>query len=144
MYSSFSWRTLFLLSLGLLSAFTIQITSAQSDNCHSCIKRAIPSIPDCVGLSTAQLSTLDTIMHGNDVYDKVEQFRTAEPAAFKCLDAMMWDILHYKAKFWSQCLEPKAACSWSEMMQYLTIIPRISGVYGVKNLPAQVLIDGPA
>ncbi|KAG0332785.1 hypothetical protein BG004_001098 [Podila humilis] len=130
------------LALLLLISFA-PFSNAQSPNCHACIQRTIPTIANCTSLTPTQLDSLDKAIHGIKLFPESSGFRTAEPAAFECLSQLMWDIVHYKASLWSKCLDPAAGCPWPEMMQYMTIIPRIAAVYGAKNPPAQVLVDPP-
>ncbi|KAG0046839.1 hypothetical protein BGZ83_007994 [Gryganskiella cystojenkinii] len=122
-------------ALLLPSFFLNSQISAQSPNCHNCIKRAIPKIGNCTALTPTQLTTLDTLLHGAKLYSNASLFRVNEPAAFDCLVSLMWDIVHYKATLWDQCLDPGVGCPWLEMMHYFTIIPRIASLYGVNDPP---------
>ncbi|KAG0343368.1 hypothetical protein BG004_005366 [Podila humilis] len=120
-------------------------TLAQSTGCHACIQKAFQTVDKCASLTPAQLTTVDTIVH--DSYKgaaDTSSLQTSEPAVFACLVALMWDSIEYNGKLWGSCLQPETACPWSEMMQYLTMIPRIAAVYGAPNPPAQVLLHGPA
>ncbi|KAI9232054.1 MAG: hypothetical protein BYD32DRAFT_429321 [Podila humilis] len=129
-----------LASLALILIFTLaSSTSAQSDTCHACIKKTAPTVTNCTTLTPTQIDTLDKAIHGAKLYEESSGFRVAEPAVFECLSALMWDSVHYKAVLWSKCLDPAAACSWTEMMQYMTIIPRMAAVYGAKNPPVSSL-----
>ncbi|KAF9308825.1 hypothetical protein BG003_010559 [Podila horticola] len=139
-----SWSILASLALFLvLSLSSSSFTSAQSPNCHACIKRVVPTVANCTTLTPAQLNTVDLAIHGHKFGEESSTFKTTEPAAFQCLAALMWDSVHYKATLWGKCLDPAASCPWSEMVQYMTIIPRMAAIYGVPNPPAQVLVDPP-
>ncbi|KAF9896506.1 hypothetical protein BX616_007310, partial [Lobosporangium transversale] len=139
-------RSLFLacLSTGLVlllssssfsSSSSIYFVSAQSQNCHSCIKRTVPLVDNCSALTPAQYQTLDKLIHGAKVHENIGVYHREDPKGFDCLVALMWDIVHYKAKLWGACLDPKTACPWGEMMHYFTIIPKIASIYGAQNPP---------
>ncbi|KAF9111946.1 Succinate--CoA ligase [GDP-forming] subunit beta, mitochondrial [Mortierella sp. AM989] len=130
--------------ISLLLTVTPSPANAQSENCLSCIKRAIPTVTNCEALSSAQYAVIEKLIHGANVHTSVEQYKVAEPVAYNCLVSLMWDIVHYKAKLWGTCLQPKTACPWPEMMHYMEMIPKVASIYGVKNPPSQVLVDGPA
>ncbi|CAO3574243.1 unnamed protein product [Mortierella alpina] len=133
-----SWRQ-------FLSGKTLSVLLAYvSTNCHACIRKAIPTVENCTSLTAPQLDLLDKVILGQEVVTSTELYKTQDPAGYICLTAMMWDIVEYKAKLWGTCLDPTNACPWSEMMQWLEMIPKIASIYGVKNPPAQVLKDGPA
>ncbi|KAF9583984.1 hypothetical protein BGW38_007957 [Lunasporangiospora selenospora] len=117
--------------------------SAQTPTCLSSIVSAIPSVQDCAGLSASQMTELNTIILGMKPTQPIESYKTRDPTGFKCLTAMMWDIVEYKGKLWGSCLDA-TKCSWSEMMQWLEMIPKVAAVYGAPNPPAQVLKNGPA
>ncbi|KAF9943018.1 hypothetical protein BGZ67_008649 [Mortierella alpina] len=142
--SSLVWTTLSPLLLLVLLACSIPAISAQSTNCHACIRKAIPTVENCTSLTAPQLDLLDKVILGQEVVTSTELYRTQDPAGYSCLTAMMWDIVEYQAKLWGTCLDPTNSCPWSEMMQWLEMIPKIASIYGVKNPPAQVLKDGPA
>ncbi|KAF9901636.1 hypothetical protein EC991_005823 [Linnemannia zychae] len=136
------WTTLLLALLAALA--TVSLTSAQSTNCHACIRKAIPTVNNCTTLSTAQLDNLDKIIIGSTVYSQVDQFKTTDAAGFGCLTALMWDSVHYTGKLWSTCLDPVNSCPWAEMMQWLEMIPKLASIYGAPSPPAQVLVGAPA
>ncbi|KAG0380468.1 hypothetical protein BGX24_008103 [Mortierella sp. AD032] len=131
------WTTLLLALLALVSV------SAQSDNCHACIRKAVSTVSNCTTLSTAQLDNLDKVMVGANVYSSVDLFKTTDAAGFGCLTALMWDSVQYKGKLWAACLEPTKSCPWAEMMQWMEIIPKLASVYGAPTPPAQVLVGAP-
>ncbi|GJJ68374.1 hypothetical protein EMPS_00720 [Entomortierella parvispora] len=134
-----SWASITILALS--SSFV----SAQSDPCHACILKAIPSVGNCTSLTSTQLSTLDTVILGQaPPGGSVDSFKTANPQGFACLNSLMWDIVEYKGQLWGQCLDPTSSCPWAEMMQWLEMIPKIAAIYGAPNPPAQVLKGGPA
>ncbi|KAG0085333.1 hypothetical protein BGZ93_007891 [Podila epicladia] len=135
-----SWSILASLALFFVLAISSSsFTSAQSPNCHACIKRIVPTVANCTTLTPAQLNTVDLAIHGHKFGEESSTFKTTEPAAFECLTALMWDSVHYKASLWSKCLDPASSCPWAEMMQYMTIIPRMAAVYGAKNPPLNKL-----
>ncbi|KAF9098574.1 hypothetical protein BGX23_005877 [Mortierella sp. AD031] len=147
--STRTWSSPFTLCLStlvllLLSLSLITPTTAQTHNCYSCIQKTIPTIGNCTSFTPVQYTTIDKLIHGNELFNTTSDFRKGDPPAFQCVTALMWDVVHYKASFWSKCLEPAKACSWAEMMQYLEIIPKIASIYGVQNPPASILIDAPA
>ncbi|KAF9119821.1 hypothetical protein BGW39_011897 [Mortierella sp. 14UC] len=137
--SSTLWTTLLLALLALVS-----VTSAQSTNCHACIRRAIPSVSNCTSLSATQLDNLDKVIVGSNVYSSVDQFKTTDAAGFGCLTALMWDSVQYKGKLWGTCLDPVNSCPWAEMMHWMEIIPKLASIYGAPSPPAQVLVGAPA
>ncbi|KAG0273699.1 hypothetical protein BGZ95_010502 [Linnemannia exigua] len=132
------WTALLLALLALVSV------SAQSTNCHACIRKAVPLVSNCTSLSTAQLDNLDKVMIGSPVYSAVDQFKTTDAAGFGCLTALMWDSVQYKGKLWNACLDPANSCPWAEMMQWMEIIPKLASIYGAPSPPAQVLVGAPA
>ncbi|KAI1320843.1 hypothetical protein EDD11_009800 [Mortierella claussenii] len=117
--------------------------SAQSANCHACIRRVTPTITNCTGLTTTQLGTVDSVIHGVKLFAGIDDYLSKDPAGFRCVSAMMWDIVRYRGHLWSNCLNPTTACPWAEMMQYLTMIPKIASIYGAQNPPAAILVDPP-
>ncbi|KAG0090486.1 hypothetical protein BGZ93_007664 [Podila epicladia] len=123
-------------------SLTSSTTQAQSTKCHACIQKAILTVAECTTLTSTQLTTVDSIIHGAD--KNPSYFNTREPASFNCLVGLMWDSIQYKGQLWSKCLSPDTACPWAEMMQYLEMIPRTAAVFGAPNPPAQVLLNGPA
>ncbi|KAG0323781.1 hypothetical protein BGZ99_002493 [Dissophora globulifera] len=126
------------------SSHTGAVVSAQSTNCHSCILKAIPTITNCTTLTTAQLNTLDQVILGQNAFSSPDSYKTQDATGFNCLTALMWDIVEYKAQLWGHCLDPTSSCPWTEMMQWLEMIPMIAAVYGSPSPPAQLLKDGPA
>ncbi|KAF8938386.1 hypothetical protein BGZ47_008619 [Haplosporangium gracile] len=143
--SSTIWTVLSPLLLLVLLALTSTpaTVTAQSDKCHACIRKAISTVPDCAGLTSTSLDTLDKIIIGSSTVD-VDKYRTSDPAGLKCLTALMWDSVQYKGKLWGGCLDPDNACPWAEMMQWLEIIPKVASIYGAGAPPAQVLVGAPA
>ncbi|KAF9188541.1 hypothetical protein BGZ50_001263 [Haplosporangium sp. Z 11] len=133
----------FLIAAVLLLTFS-STTSAQSDKCHACIRKAIPSVSACAALTPTQVDTLDKVITGQEAFSAVETYRTQDPSGYECLVALMWDIVEYKGQLWAKCLDPANSCPWAEMMQWLEIIPKIASIYGFKNPPAQVLKNAPA
>lgn len=133
--SSLVWTTLSPLLLLVLLACSVPAVSAQSPNCHACIRKAIPTVENCTTLTAPQLDLLDKVILGQEVVTSTELYRTQDPAGYSCLTAMMWDVVEYKAKLWGTCLDPTNSCPWSEMMQWLEMIPKIASIYGVKNPP---------
>ncbi|KAI8355274.1 hypothetical protein B0O80DRAFT_448896 [Mortierella sp. GBAus27b] len=138
-----AWTRLLLVVLVALSCAN-NLISAQSTNCHSCLRKAIPAISKCSSLTVAQQETLNEVIIGKPLFDSVGTYKTQDPPGFTCLGAMMWDVIEYKGKLWGSCLDPANSCNWSEMMQWLSMITRIAAVYGTPNPPAQVLRNAPA
>ncbi|KAF9427854.1 hypothetical protein BGZ94_004007 [Podila epigama] len=136
--SWFSTLVSLALSLIILVACTPSLITAQSDNCHACIQRTIPTVKECTSINPTQQALLDDLIHGKKLPDYTSSYSslaTKDPVTFACLEGLMWDSVHYKAQLWSKCLDPAAACPWTEMMQYMTIITRMAAVYGAKNPP---------
>ncbi|KAI1320922.1 hypothetical protein EDD11_009245 [Mortierella claussenii] len=133
-----------LLAITLSVLSSLSFTSAQSDKCHACILKAIPTVANCTSLTATQLATLDKVILGETAGTTVSGYKTSDAAGFTCLTALMWDIVEYKAQLWGKCLDPTNGCPWPEMMQWLEMIPKIAAIYGSPNPPAQVLKDGPA
>ncbi|KAF8928927.1 hypothetical protein BGZ58_009276 [Dissophora ornata] len=132
-----------LLAFSSLSAITPAV-SAQSTACHSCILSTIPTVANCTSLTATQLTTLDQVILGLNAFSSPDAYKTQDAAGFSCLTALMWDVVEYKAQLWGRCLDPTNSCPWSEMMQWLEMIPKIAAIYGAPYPPAQVLKDGPA
>ncbi|KAG9322691.1 hypothetical protein KVV02_008268 [Mortierella alpina] len=122
----------------------LSTTSAQSDTCHACITRSIPLVANCAALTPSSYKNLDEVIHGIEVYSTPYQYRDVDPDGFTCLNALMWDIVYYRATLWGSCLDPTAACSWVEMSHYLEMIPKIASIYGAKDGPPIDLIDPPS
>ncbi|KAF8924816.1 hypothetical protein BGZ58_001401 [Dissophora ornata] len=147
---SISWRKRFLLCLTtplllLLSLVpNVNVATAQSTACHTCITNAILSITNCNSLTSSELTSIDSIIHGKKINTNLRQYSTSDPKGFSCLEALMWDVVNYKAKLWGQCLNPTAACPWAEMMQYMEMIPKTASIYGAMNPPPIALVDPPA
>ncbi|KAG0293675.1 hypothetical protein BGZ96_002466 [Linnemannia gamsii] len=106
--------------------------------------KAIPTVPNCAGVSATTLDTLDKIITGSVIPGTVDAYGTTDPAGLKCLTALMWDIVQYKGKLWGGCLDQTNNCPWAEMMQWLEIIPKVASIYGAGAPPAQVLVGAPA
>ncbi|KAF9539135.1 hypothetical protein EC957_005776 [Mortierella hygrophila] len=145
MRSTFSHMVIVNATLGFLSwlCFTSSFVAAQSPGCYSCIKTAIPTVQNCASLSPKQYATLEKVMYGAKVYETSFDYATADPAGQSCLVSLMWDVVHYKAQLWSNCFDPATACSWNEMMLYMTLIPKIASIYGAPDVPAPILVDAP-
>jgi hypothetical protein len=107
MYPPFSWRRLLLLCLPIILLSYIPVITAQSTQCHGCILKAIPMVEICATLTSAQLATLDRVIHGGQAF-------TTPSAGFQCLVSLMWDVVHYKAKLWGHCLDSQSACPWTD------------------------------
>ncbi|KAF9584128.1 hypothetical protein BGW38_007488 [Lunasporangiospora selenospora] len=146
-----SLRPSFFLALFLGLALTVlgflpSTALAQTQGCLKCIQTTIPKVKGCTQLSQTQLTELDTIIHGikaKNYQSDYSTYSTKEPVGFKCLSELVYDSVHYKATLWSTCLDPRDRCSWTEMMQYMQIITRMGPVYGLKEPPAQILVDSP-
>ncbi|KAF9133836.1 hypothetical protein BGX30_012138 [Mortierella sp. GBA39] len=138
--SSTIWTALSPLLLLLILALTSTTTvAAQSDICHACIRKAITTVPDCASLTPASLDTLDKIIIGS-ADDATDKYKTSDPAGLKCLTALMWDSVQYKGKLWGGCLDPRTACPWAEMMQWLEIIPKVASIYGAGAPPGSSVL----
>ncbi|KAG0237273.1 hypothetical protein BGW41_000231 [Actinomortierella wolfii] len=87
------------------------------------------------------MDRLDKIIHGMD--KTYNTFKTEDPAAMACLTAIMWDVVHYKAELWKGAFNPNTACTWTEMMQYFTIIPKVAAVFGTPTPAAYELVGAP-
>ncbi|KAF9926688.1 hypothetical protein FBU30_003764 [Linnemannia zychae] len=82
-------------------------------------------------------------MYGFKLYETSSHYSKVDPAGYDCLVSLMWDVVHYKGQLWSNCLHPITACSWTEMVFYKTLIPRIASVYGTQDIPSPNLVDAP-
>ncbi|KAG0251592.1 hypothetical protein DFQ27_008651 [Actinomortierella ambigua] len=98
-------------------------------------------VQDCTNMTPKQINKLDGIISAVD--ESQGTLKHEDPAAMACLTALMWDIVHYKAELWKGAFNPNTACTWPEMMEYFTSIPRIAAIYGTPVPAAYKLVDSP-